>query len=193
MNTALHGATQGLGFRNTPFKIACVLQARVRGRCLYVVYNLMCLIKKKKICLLFSTCRLYSERNISCESDINEVFGNKCSSVYASASGAHCDEAGRVRAGSLLLDPKAWGAEQEEQRDVSHSHCSTHTLGSWRGHFGRACSLFLAPSILSAPIPPSSRGPPLPHPHAKPPLQPVPHCSSATWAAVLPVPVSGRG
>lgn len=46
MNTALHGATQGLGFRNIPFKIACVLQARVRGRCLYVVYNLMCLIKK---------------------------------------------------------------------------------------------------------------------------------------------------
>lgn len=49
MNTALHGATQGLGFRNIPFKIACVLQARVRGRCLYVVYNLMCLIKKKSV------------------------------------------------------------------------------------------------------------------------------------------------
>lgn len=47
MNTALHRATQGLSSRNTTFKITSILQVQVRGRCLYVVYNLMCLIKKK--------------------------------------------------------------------------------------------------------------------------------------------------
>lgn len=52
MDTALHGATQGLGFRNITFKITGILRAQMRGRCLYVVYNLMCLIKKTLFCFL---------------------------------------------------------------------------------------------------------------------------------------------
>lgn len=150
----------------------------------------MCLMKKKTS----SKCRLYSERNISCENDINEVFGNKCWSMYVSASAAHREEGGACGLFAPALQKR--GVQQGQHGPPGNTQPSMTfpapvALGVPERVFwkSRASSLLLEPF----PCHPVSHLVPL-SAHSQVPMQKS--CGAFLPAAQpcgLPIPGSGKG